>query len=120
MMQQFGQKRNSIEVGTKILIPRSWYQKNREPERQSLSVARGGASPPPRAWGAGSPPEQQGVWAAAAPQQKQFYGGIFYKPNWIFYLKWPHLARYELILKLKGAIWLRIILKPLLTPKGAM
>ena len=33
--------------------------------------------------------------------------------------KWVHMARYELILKLDGAPWLRIILKPLLTPKGA-
>ena len=32
-------------------------------------------------------------------------------------LKWVHMARYELILRLDGALWLRIILKPLLTPK---
>ena len=37
-----------------------------------------------------------------------------------FGLKWVHMARYELILKLDGALWLRIILKPLLTPKGAI
>ena len=35
-------------------------------------------------------------------------------------LKWVHMAQYELILKLEGALWLRIILKPLLTPKRAM
>ena len=35
-------------------------------------------------------------------------------------LKWVHMARYELILKLDGALWLRIILKPLLTPKRAI
>ena len=35
-------------------------------------------------------------------------------------LKWVHIARYELILKLERALWLRIILKPLLTPKGAI
>ena len=35
-------------------------------------------------------------------------------------LKWVHVARYELILKLDGALWLRIIFKPLLTPKGAI
>ena len=35
-------------------------------------------------------------------------------------LKWVHMAQYELILKLDGALWLTIILKPLLTPKGAM
>ena len=32
-------------------------------------------------------------------------------------LKWVHMARYELILRLDGALWLRIILKPLLTQK---
>ena len=32
-------------------------------------------------------------------------------------LKWVHMARYELILKLDGAIWLKIISKPLLTQK---
>ena len=37
-----------------------------------------------------------------------------------FCLKWVHMARYELILKLDGALWLRIISKPLLTPKTAM
>ena len=37
-----------------------------------------------------------------------------------FDLKWVHMARYELILRLDGALWLRIILKPLLTPKGAI
>ena len=34
-----------------------------------------------------------------------------------FGLKWVHMARYELILRLDGALWLRIIFKPLLTPK---
>ena len=34
--------------------------------------------------------------------------------------KWVHMARYELILKQDGAIWLRIIFKPLLKPKRAM
>ena len=37
-----------------------------------------------------------------------------------FDLKWVHMARYELILRLDGALWLRIISKPLLTPKTAM
>ena len=31
--------------------------------------------------------------------------------------KWVHMARYELILRLDGALWLRIISKPLLTPQ---
>ena len=35
-----------------------------------------------------------------------------------FDLKWVHMGRYELILKLDGALWLPIIFKPLLTPKG--
>ena len=30
------------------------------------------------------------------------------------------MARYGLILRLDGALWLRIIFKPLLTPKGAI
>ena len=34
-----------------------------------------------------------------------------------FGLKWVHMARYELILRLDGALWLRIISKPLLTQK---
>ena len=32
-----------------------------------------------------------------------------------FDLKWVHMARYELILRLDGALWLTIISKPLLT-----
>ena len=34
-----------------------------------------------------------------------------------FGLKWIHMARYELILELDVILWLRIISKPLLTPK---
>ena len=37
-----------------------------------------------------------------------------------FGLKWLHMARYELILRLDEALWLTIIFKPLLTPKGAI
>ena len=37
-----------------------------------------------------------------------------------FCLKWVHMARYELILRLEVALWLRIIFKPLLTPKRAI
>ena len=37
-----------------------------------------------------------------------------------FDLKWVHMARYELILRLDGALWLRIILKPLLTQRTAI
>ena len=35
-------------------------------------------------------------------------------------LKWVHMARYGLILKLERALWLTIIFRPLLTPKGAI
>ena len=34
-----------------------------------------------------------------------------------FDLKWVQLARYELILRQDGAIWLRIIFRTLLAPK---
>ena len=37
-----------------------------------------------------------------------------------FCLKWVHMGRYELILRLDGALWLPIIFKPLLTPKRAI
>ena len=37
-----------------------------------------------------------------------------------FGLKWVHMARYELILNLDGALRLTSIFKPLLTPKGCM
>ena len=35
-------------------------------------------------------------------------------------LKWVHMARYGLILRLDGALWHTIISGPLLTPKRAM
>ena len=37
----------------------------------------------------------------------------------VFELKWVHMPRYERILKQDGAIWLKIISNPLLTPKRA-
>ena len=36
-----------------------------------------------------------------------------------FGLKWVHMARYELILRLDGALWLTIIFRPVLTQKRA-
>ena len=45
---------------------------------------------------------------------------IFGSKNMKFGPKRVHMARYELILRLVRALWLRIILKPLLTPKRAM
>ena len=46
--------------------------------------------------------------------------GFILEKNMKFDLKWVHMARYELILRQDGAIWLMIILKPLLAPKGAI
>ena len=37
-----------------------------------------------------------------------------------FGMLWVHMARYELILRLDGALWLRIISKTPLTPRRAM
>ena len=37
-----------------------------------------------------------------------------------FGVKWVHMARLELILRLDGALWLRIFFKPLLTPKRGL
>ena len=37
-----------------------------------------------------------------------------------FDLKWVHMARYELILRLDGALWLRIISGPLLTQEWSI
>ena len=37
-----------------------------------------------------------------------------------FGLKWVHMARYELILRLDRALWLPMIFKPLLTPQRAI
>ena len=37
-----------------------------------------------------------------------------------FDLKWVHVAPFELILKLDGALWLRIISGPLLTQKWSI
>ena len=51
------------DLGTNILVPRSWYQKkNGEPERRSLSVcreARGAAGPPPGGLGGWKPPRKR-------------------------------------------------------------
>ena len=45
---------------------------------------------------------------------------IFFRKIMELSLKWVHMVRFGLILRLDGALWLRIILKPLLTPKRAM
>ena len=42
---------------------------------------------------------------------------IKFMKNMEFCLKWVHMARYELILRLDGALWLPIISGPLLTQK---
>ena len=64
------------DLGTKILVPRCWYQDlgtkiYGEPERRSLSVcrgARGAAGPPPWGLGGWKPPVIARVCGAAAPQ----------------------------------------------------
>ena len=44
---------------------------------------------------------------------RRFVGSQFFWPkNMKFGLKWVHVAQYELILRLDGALWLRIIFKP--------
>ena len=46
---------------------------------------------------------------------------LFFRKIMKFDLKWVHMARYELILiRLDGALWLKIIFIPLLTPKTTM
>ena len=46
---------------------------------------------------------------------------IFFRKIMELGLKWVHnVTRYALILKLDGALWPRIISKPLLTPKTAV
>ena len=47
------------------------------------------------------------------------YFGIKSMKNMKIGLKWVHMARYGLILRLEGALWLTIIFKPLLTQKRA-
>ena len=47
------------------------------------------------------------------------FGIFLYSKMMEFYLKWVHMARYELILRLDGALWLRIISGPLLDTKTA-
>ena len=59
------------------------------------------------------------------PQQPQLYididcGIVIRSTIMEFDLKWVRMARYELILRLDGALWVRIMLKPLLTPKTAI
>ena len=45
--------------------------------------------------------------------------GLCFPNNMESYLKWVHMARYELILRLDGALWLTIISKTPVTPKTA-
>ena len=42
---------------------------------------------------------------------------IYFSKIITFDLKWVYMARYELVLRLDGALWLRIISGPLLIPK---
>ena len=54
-------------------------------------------------------------WIYREPVPDASSWSIKFMKNMEFYLKWVHVARYELILKLDGALWLRIIFNPLLT-----
>ena len=101
-------------VPPKILVPRST-----ESPRGGASRYAGGhgglQAPRQGVWGAGSPPVRTTLWT-----QNQDFGTriwYFWVKNIKVGLKWVHMARYELILRLDGALWLRIIFKPLLTPK---
>ena len=60
-----------------------------------------------------------GEWKKTWPKCRHIFGIKSMKIK-KFGLKWVHMARYELILKLEGALWLTIISGPLLTPKGAI
>ena len=99
-------------------------------------------------WEAGSPPGRAGGLRGGRPPVKTILWTQNHLPTtfnhlpttfnhlqnqdfrtriWYFLFKkyenwseWVHMARYELILKLVGALWVRIILKPLLTPKRTM
>ena len=48
------------------------------------------------------------------------FGILLYSNIMEFDLKWVHMSRYELRSRLDGALWLRIIFKPLLTPERAV
>ena len=71
------------DLGTKILVPRSWYQDlgpkiDGEPERRSLSVcrgARGAAGPPPGGLGGWKPPSNSGgSGGRQSPSKNNFMG----------------------------------------------
>ena len=80
----------SVDVGTKILVPRSWYQdlgtrilvptSTESPERGSLSVcrvARGAASPPPGGLGGWKPPSKNIFVGAKIKNLDTAWHGIF-------------------------------------------
>ena len=63
---------------TKILVPRSWYQKNGEPGRRSLLVCRGArraASPPPGGLGGWKPPRNSRGSGGWQPPSKNIFVG---------------------------------------------
>ena len=78
----------SVDLGTKILVPRSWHQdlatKNYgEPERRSLSVcrgARGAATPLPEGLGCWKPPSKNNFMVKRAnlytPSRTRFSNGL--------------------------------------------
>ena len=64
------------DLGTNILVPRSWYQKKRrarEAEPLGVQGCAGGCKPHARrSGGLEAPQGQQGVWGAAAPSKNVF------------------------------------------------
>ena len=128
--------RSDQDLGTRILVPASWYQDpdTKIPVPRSTESPSGGASRDARGHGGLQAPAR-GSGGLEAPQEERGSGGrqppsknnfmdpgydIFCSKKMKFGPKLVHMARYELILKLVRALWLRMILKPLLTPKRAM
>ena len=62
-------------------------------------------------------PTNKDLFSGNLEVQIHGFGDFYLFKNLEFEMKLVHMARYELILRLDGAIWLRIILKPLLTQK---
>ena len=63
---------------------------------------------------------ENGQMRRFAFQENLVYHSDCLSKHMIFGLKWVYMARYELILRLDGALWLTIISKTPLTPRKAM
>ena len=63
------------DLGTKILVPRSWYQDLRAREAEPLGMQGGTGGCRPLATGSGgleAPQEQQGVWGRQPSSENNF------------------------------------------------